>query len=43
MKKEKSKVPATAYDGSSIYLVLGSVGLIGSAALFFNVRKKGQL
>ena len=43
VKKEKSKVPATAYDGSSIYLVLGSVGLIGSAALFFNVRKKGQL
>ena len=43
VKKEKSKVPDTAYDGSSIYLVLGSVGLIGSAALFFNVRKKGQL
>ena len=43
VKKEKSKVPVTAYDGSSIYLVLGSVGLIGSAALFFNVRKKGQL
>ena len=43
VKKEKPKVPATAYDGSSIYLVLGSVGLIGSAALFFNERKKGQL
>lgn len=40
VKKEEPKVPATAYDGSSIYLVLGSVGLIGSAALFFNVGKK---
>lgn len=38
--KEKSKVPATAYDGSSIYLALGSIGLIGSATLFFNARKK---
>ena len=40
LKKEKSKVPATAYDGSSIYLALGSIGLIGSATLFFNARKK---
>lgn len=40
VKKEKSKVPATAYDGSSIYLALGSIGLIGSATLFFNARKK---
>lgn len=40
VKKEKSKVPATAYDGNSIYLVLGSMGLIGSATLFFNARKK---
>ncbi|MDB1934076.1 hypothetical protein PMY12_08485 [Clostridium tertium] len=40
VKKEKPKVPATAYDGSSIYLVLGSMGLIGSATLFFNARKK---
>jgi LPXTG cell wall anchor motif len=40
VKKEKPKVPATAYDGSSIYLVLGSIGLIGSATLFFNARKK---
>lgn len=39
-KKEKPKVPATAYDGGSIYLVLGSMGLIGSATLFFNARKK---
>lgn len=40
VKKEKPKVPATAYDGSSIYLALGSIGLIGSATLFFNARKK---
>lgn len=40
VKKEKPRVPATAYDGSSIYLVLGSMGLIGSATLFFNARKK---
>ncbi|MBS6504262.1 MAG: LPXTG cell wall anchor domain-containing protein [Clostridium sp.] len=40
MKKEKPRVPATAYDGSSIYLVLGSMGLIGSATLFFYARKK---
>lgn len=40
VKKEKTKVPATAYDGSSIYLVLGGIGLIGSATLFFNARKK---
>ena len=40
VKKEKPKVPATAYDGGSIYLVLGSMGLIGSATLFFNARKK---
>ena len=40
VKKEKPKVPATAYDGGSIYLVLGSLGLIGSATLFFNARKK---
>lgn len=40
VKKEKPKVPATAYDGDSIYLVLGSLGLIGSATLFFNARKK---
>lgn len=40
VKKEKPKVPATAYDGNSIYLALGSIGLIGSATLFFNARKK---
>ena len=40
VKKDKSKVPATAYDGSSIYLALGGIGLIGSATLFFNARKK---
>ena len=40
VKKEKPKVPATAYDGSSIYLALGSIGLIGSATLFFKARKK---
>lgn len=40
VKEEKPKVPATAYDGSSIYLVLGSMGLIGSSTLFFNARKK---
>lgn len=40
VKKEKPKVPATAYDGSSIYLVIGSIGLIGSSTLFFNARKK---
>lgn len=40
VKKEKPKVPATAYDGGSICLVLGSMGLIGSATLFFNARKK---
>ena len=40
VKKEKPKVPATAYDGNSIYLALGSRGLIGSATLFFNARKK---
>ena len=40
VKKEKPKVPATAYDGNSIYLALGGIGLIGSATLFFNARKK---
>lgn len=40
IEKETPKVPATAYDGSSIYLALGSIGLIGSATLFFNERKK---
>ncbi|WP_294189752.1 hypothetical protein [uncultured Clostridium sp.] len=40
VKQEKPKVPATAYNGDSIYLALGSIGLIGSATLFFNVRKK---
>lgn len=40
VKEEKPKVPATAYDGSSIYLVLGSIGLIGSSTLFFKARKK---
>ena len=40
VKEEKPKVPATAYDGSSIYLVLGSMGLIGSSTLFFKARKK---
>ena len=40
IEKETPKVPATAYNGSAIYLALGSIGLIGSAALFFNVRKK---
>ena len=40
VKEEKPKVPATAYDGSSIYLVLGSIGLIGSSTLFFMARKK---
>lgn len=40
IKKDKPKVPATAYDGSSIYLVLGSMGLIGSSTLFFKARKK---
>ena len=40
VKEEKPKVPATAYDGSSIYLVLGSMGLIGSSTLFFYARKK---
>lgn len=43
VKKEKPKVPATAYDGNSIYLALGSIGLIGSATLFFNARKKEEL
>ncbi len=40
IKKDKTKVPATAYDGNSIYLVLGSMGLIGSSTLFFKARKK---
>ena len=40
IEKETPKVPATAYDGSSIYLALGSIGLIGSATLFFYARKK---
>ena len=40
VKKEKPKVPATAYDGSLVYLVLGSIGLIGSATLFFYARKR---
>lgn len=40
VKKEKPKVPATAYDENSIYLALGSIGLIGSATLFFYARKK---
>ena len=39
VKEEKPKVPATAYDGSSIYLFLGSIGLIGSSTLFFKARK----
>ncbi|MBD7915859.1 hypothetical protein H9660_11955 [Clostridium sp. Sa3CUN1] len=39
-EKETPKVPATAYDGSSIYLALGSISLVGSATLFFNIRKK---
>ena len=43
VKKEKPKVPATAYDGNSIYLALGSIGLIGSATLVFNARKKEEL
>ena len=40
IKKDKTKVPATAYDGNSIYLVLGGMGLIGSSTLFFKARKK---
>ena len=40
VEKETPKVPATAYDGNSIYLALGGISLIGSATLFFNVRKK---
>ena len=41
IKKDKTKVPATAYDGNCIiYLVLGGMGLIGSSTLFFKARKK---
>lgn len=40
VEKEKSKIPPTAYDGSSIYLVLGGISLAGSTTLFFNMRKK---
>lgn len=40
IENETSKVPATAYDGNSIYLVLSGISLVGSTTLFFYIRKK---
>lgn len=41
IKKEKSKVPPTGFDDRSLVnLIIGSVCLVGSVALFLGVRKK---
>lgn len=40
IENETSKVPATYYDGNSIYLVLSGISLVGSTTLFFYIRKK---
>lgn len=42
VEQETPKVPATAYDGSSIYLALGGISLVGSSALFFNIKRKKE-
>lgn len=41
VKKEKPKVPPTAYNDKAIFnLAIGSILLVGSGALFLGVRKK---
>lgn len=43
IKKEKNKVPPTAYNDKAIFnLAIGSILLLGSGALFLGVRKKDK-